>query len=135
MKKVLFLVLFVILCITLFAGCVSKEDELFKEAVSILEENGTQPYGDMEITYYEIADDESYIKIDTNPYDIDDFFVEEADQLVKDVNSVLGFSSSLYEKMGATTALDGRQSDENDYFVVSWTFHPDNGLNILYEKK
>ncbi len=135
MKKVFI----VVLCAALFAGVLTGcgASGAFKDAVEILEERGTSTYSDtdVDITYYEIASDESYIKIDTNPYDIEDFYAEEASQLVADVNAALGFSESLYEKMNTTRALDGRQTDENDNFTVSWSYHPDNGLAVLYEKK
>ncbi len=29
----------------------------------------------------------------------------------------------------------GQQSEENKKFRVSWTYHPDRGLEVLYEKK
>ena len=37
--------------------------------------------------------------------------------------------------MMKTTALMGRQSAETDKYKVSWTYHPDNGLEVTYEKK
>lgn len=132
MKKVFIVVLCLVMVVAL-VGCGS--NSAFQDAVGILEERGTQPYGDMEITYYEVASDESYIKIDTNPYDVEDFYVAEASQLVADVNAALGFPESLYEKMTTTRALDGKQTDESGNFKVTWSYHPNSGLNVLYEKK
>ena len=83
----------------------------------------------------DIADDNSYLKIDTNPSDRNDFYYEEAADAIQDVNRELGFSSALYQKMLETRALDGRQYDENDRVKVSWTYHPDRGLVVTYEKK
>ena len=37
--------------------------------------------------------------------------------------------------MGETRSMDGRQSDENDKYKVTWTYHPDKGLEVMYEKK
>lgn len=51
------------------------------------------------------------------------------------MNSELGFGEALNTKMSNTRALDGVQTDENDSVKVTWTYHPDDGLNIIYEKK
>ena len=51
------------------------------------------------------------------------------------MNSKLKFSEALKNKMSTTRAIDGTQNDENDKFKVSWTYHPDNGLQVIYEKK
>ena len=53
---------------------------------------------------------------------------------IKYANEELGFNSSLYSKMMNTTALIGRQTDETDKYRVSWTYHPDTGLEVTYEK-
>lgn len=37
--------------------------------------------------------------------------------------------------MKMTRAIDGAQTDENEHFKVTWTYHPDEGLNVIYEKK
>ncbi|WP_318504161.1 zinc-ribbon domain-containing protein [Bacillus sp. T3] len=85
--------------------------------------------------YCTLAKDGSYLKIDTNPSDIEDDFSVIAMQMIKDANKELGFSENLIAKMGETRSLDGRQKEENDQVAVSWTYHPDNGLEVLYEKK
>lgn len=93
------------------------------------------------------AQDDSYLKIDTNPYDksVDELtYVElstfdqvQTDSLngIKFVNERLGFTDALYSKMMGTTALMGVQTEENDKYCVSWTYHPDNGLEVMYERK
>jgi hypothetical protein len=124
MKKVLIVVLCVVLLTGLLAGC---GNSAYNNATKMLEESGS--------SYYEIASDDSYIKIDTNPADMDDFYDPESTQLIQDVNTELGFPESLYEKMTSTSALDGIQTDENDYFTVRWSYHPDHGLEIMYEEK
>lgn len=40
---------------------------------------------------------------------------------------------SIFNKLEATRALDGTQSSEWPGFAASWTYHPDNGLNIIVE--
>lgn len=93
------------------------------------------------------AQDDSYLKIDTNPYDKDadeltyvelsTFDQVQTDSLngIKFVNERLGFTDALYSKMMDTTALMGVQTEENDKYRVSWTYHPDNGLEVMYERK
>lgn len=82
-----------------------------------------------------IAADGSYMKVDTNPSDIDDYTDFEAYFAIEGINEELGFSDALYEKMGQTSAMQGRQNDENDKVKVSWTYHPDKGMEIIYERK
>lgn len=85
--------------------------------------------------YCELASDGSYIEVDTNPLDLDDFSSTTAFDMVKKLNKELGFSESLNSKMLKTRALDGTLSDENDNVKVTWTYHPDKGLNVTYELK
>ena len=82
-----------------------------------------------------IASDGSYMKIDTNPYDIDDYTNSAAYYKLKAINSDLGFSAAVFEDMGATRALDGRQSAESPKAIVSWRYHPNNGLEATYSWK
>ena len=60
---------------------------------------------------------------------------ENALEAIKYANEELGFNGSVYSQMMKTTALMGRQSAENDKYRVSWTYHPDDGLEVTYEKK
>ena len=60
---------------------------------------------------------------------------EGALEAIRYANEELGFNGSVYSKMMETTALMGRQSEENDKYKVSWTYHPDDGLEVTYEKK
>ena len=60
---------------------------------------------------------------------------ENALEAIKYANEELGFNGSVYSQMMNTTALMGRQSAENDKYKVSWTYHPDDGLEVTYEKK
>lgn len=85
--------------------------------------------------YCEVASDGSWMKLDTNVYNLDDYMNIEAWYDIEEVNKGLGFSEALMEKMGQTRSIDGRQSDENDKVRVSWTYHPDKGLEVLYERK
>lgn len=60
---------------------------------------------------------------------------ENALEAIKYANEALGFNGSVYSQMVKTTALMGRQSAETDKYKVSWTYHPDDGLEVTYEKK
>lgn len=86
-------------------------------------------------TYCTLASDGSYIEIDTNPFDIDDYYSASAVEYVKKANKECGFNDSLYTKMGKTRALDGTLTDENENVKVSWTYHPDHGLSVVYTLK
>lgn len=50
---------------------------------------------------------------------------------VRCVLGALGTPQSVIHEMDSTRALDGRQSDTWGDFKVSWTYHPDEGLDIL----
>lgn len=55
-----------------------------------------------------------------------------------DVQSIiisLGLPDSLYDEMCATNALMGRQSETYDGFEISWSYHPDNGLDVIFKYK
>lgn len=94
-------------------------------------------------SYAKIDADGSYLKIDTNPdnIDSDDFGISEylissnAIDAIERVNAELGFSHALLERMRNTTALQGVQSDSNERYMVTWSYHPDNGLEVIYEVK
>ena len=45
----------------------------------------------------------------------------------------LGMPDSTWNKIETTRALDGRQDDDWDGYSVSWTYHPDDGLNVTVE--
>lgn len=93
-----------------------------------------------------VTGSDDYFKLDTYPDEyknMDSTLVsmlapEEEENVLKAIkyaNEALGFNGSLYSKMLDTTALMGRQSEENDKYKVSWTYHPDDGLEVTYEKK
>ncbi len=86
-------------------------------------------------SWCEIASDGSWMEIDTNPYDLDDYYNSTALSKIKSINEDLGFSSSVYQEMLETRALDGRQSASSDKYTVSWTYHPDDGMEVMYKIK
>lgn len=89
-----------------------------------------------------------YFELDTYPEAIDDYdfspaaraVLLEAQQervinAIKYANNELGFGDSVYRDMLKTTALMGRQTAENSHYSVSWTYHPNNGLEVTYRIK
>ena len=43
----------------------------------------------------------------------------------------VGVTGAVVERMDQTRALDGTQTAEWDDYSASWTYHPDDGLDIL----
>lgn len=86
-------------------------------------------------SWCEIASDGTWMKLDTNPYNLDDYMNSTAWYKIKSVLSDLGFPSSVSEEMNETRAMDGRQSASTDKYEVTWTYHPDNGLEAMFKIK
>lgn len=84
--------------------------------------------------YCKLARDESYLMIDTNPED-EEYYLKESvgAQYVIKANMELNLPEAVTTKMGQTRALDGRQTETYEDIEVSWTYHPDTGLEVLYE--
>ena len=91
-----------------------------------------------------IAEDGTWMRLDTNPTDMDSddmgyaYYSETfnpCNDKIEQVNTELGFSSAVFKKMGETTWSQGRQTESTEKFTVSWTYHPDKGLEVLYEVK
>lgn len=86
--------------------------------------------------YCTLARDESYMEIDTNPNDEEYYLKEDIGAAYVIVaNEALGLPDSVAMKMSQTRALDGRQTETYGDITVSWTYHPDHGLDMLYEVK
>jgi predicted nucleic acid-binding Zn ribbon protein len=88
-------------------------------------------------TWASVGSDGSYLSIDTNPDDEDDTGIAywEAYLAIESVNEALGLPEYLSEDMSSTTSLMGRQSQDFDDVTVSWTYHPDHGLEVTYKAK
>lgn len=118
MKKIVVLSMLVMICVGL-TGCGAKGFEAI-----LKDSEATMIYGN-----YEIGDDDSYLSVRaTTSYG-------NSTEVVQKINAELGFGEAMWEKMLETRAIDGMQSEENGNFTVSWTYHPDNGLNVIYERK
>jgi hypothetical protein len=88
-------------------------------------------------TWASVGADGSYLSIDTNPNDIDNTGIAygAAAVAIMDVNEALGLPESLTNDMEQTSALMGKQTQEFDNVTVSWTYHPDRGLEVTYKSK
>ena len=77
---------------------------------------------------------DDYLKIDTNPFDYDDDGLAyiAAYYAIEDVNRELGLPSSLFDEMGETRGIDGTQSYSYNGIYVTWSYHPDEGLEVTY---
>ena len=89
-------------------------------------------YTHLDSRYATLGYDSSYLTIDTNPLDIDDYSDDEAITALVGTISLLNLPDSLVEKMGQTRALDGMQSENFGDIEVSWTYHPNNGLEVMF---
>lgn len=93
-----------------------------------------------DINYITASEDNSYIQFDSNPYNLDsDTFAARLDAMVapsflKTMNEDFNLPDWLYEEMVGTRALDGMQKEVFEHLTVSWTYHPDQGLEVLYRK-
>ena len=121
MKKISLIVI-VCLCVCILASCSGVD---FNKLNEECEAAGVYSY---------VGEDGSYLLVDTNPLDMDDYYDADAWEMVKTINKELGFSESLEQKMGQTRALDGIQTEEQGNVSVSWSYHPNKGLEVIYEK-
>lgn len=82
-----------------------------------------------------ISSDGQTMRIDTNPFNWDDDGLAYPDAYyeIEEINRELGLPSALYETMGETRGLDGLQTRTYDDVTVSWSYHPDRGLEVTYE--
>lgn len=91
----------------------------------------SSPWATYEWAIYDL----SYIKIDTNPYDIkggNTTYLSKATAAIKAINSYFNVPSYVYDDMISTRALDGRQSYSNSRINIYWRYHPDTGLEVTY---
>ena len=86
-------------------------------------------------SFASVALDGSYLSVDTNPSDLDDHTNYEAYNAIKKINEALGFPESVLYKMNQTRSLDGIQTYSNSELEVSWTYHPNRGLEVNYSLK
>lgn len=86
-------------------------------------------------SFASVASDGSYLSVDTNPLDLDDHTDYEAYDAIEKINEALELPESVLNKMNQTRSLDGIQTYSNTELEVSWTYHPNKGLEVNYSLK
>lgn len=124
MKKLLICLIIVMVAVMLL-GCSANFKSIRK---GLVDEDSSA------VIYCEVAEDGSYLTIDPNLSDTDGYFNDEAFEAVKATNEKLGLPDSVLEKMESTSGLDGVQTAEHNGIIVSWSYHPNYGLEVMYEK-
>ena len=113
-----------------------------------------------QITVLSISEEGSYLSIDSNPLNIDQSSISATDddmvylsytkelndsmndltyqtyanECIQSINSALGLPTWLYGEMCETRAIDGKQKETFDNVTVSWSYHPKQGLEVMYRK-
>lgn len=129
-KKLLFIlipaaiVVIAIICVFVFVGGGPQKPD-FRALYNDLSDN----YG------WTLGSDGSYLSVDTNVYDIDDYSNTSIMYSIKDMNKNLGLPDSLWNDMLNTTWSMGKQQEtyKNIGITVSWTYHPDKGMEVTYK--
>lgn len=146
-KKTIMIVIIVFLLICVFAllnsnsknnesDYVDYEDENVEVEDSGYEYDFEAIYDEyLDSSYAKVGADGSYLSIDTNPDDYSDYSNDDAVEGVVQTIYALDLPSSLIEELSSTRALDGRLSKTYGNITVSWSYHPDNGLEILFTQE
>lgn len=133
MKKIVSIMLVCALCAVLCA-CGEVRSK-FEDAKDIMLQYAGQ-----------ISHGDNYFSADTNPYNetkmsptaikiLEDDTRENTLKGIQYTNIELGFPASVYSDMIETTAKMGLRTAETENYRVSWTYHPDEGLEVKYEIK
>lgn len=134
MKKILCMLLLLIFCFALVA-CGTQSTPSTNDTVTSSEEAKnklSELYNSVDgSSFLVLGYDGMSLTLDTNPTDIPDF--DGGAKLVALINSYLGLPSSLTTKMASTRALDGMQTQNCGEYTVTWNYHPDKGMKVIYE--
>lgn len=139
MKK-MFLILFVaLLSITLLTSCKNDNDNKKEEKIDfyavVSKVTGTEVNENNVPKAFTIGSDGSYCKIDTNPSNLDDYYSALYVSYVESMNEALGLPEYLFEDMKSTTFSQGKQTEEFEKITVTYSYHPDKGLEVTYKLK
>jgi len=141
MKKFLAVLLILVMALSIVACDGANSDTPPETTVNPVEEakNKLQSAydtcctGNGKTSYARLGYDKMSLIIDTKPDDSYFSYEDDATSAIVSVNVYLGLPSSLTEKMSSTRALDGTQTQNCGEYTVTWTYHPDNGLKVIYE--
>lgn len=135
----LWLVILMCFCVVGCSGAQSNEQEMsaiMPDPITERKELLTRAYEeccDITKDYASLSYDKTSLVIDTKPEDIYYSYESDATTAIVLCNSYLKLPSAVTNKMSSTRAVDGMQSQNCGDFTVSWTYHPDNGLRVIYE--
>lgn len=100
-------------------------EEAHRKNVELLKNAYDAVKGNSRIT---LASDGLSITVDSkNKYDISSFID------ISTIISKLKLPDSLYDAMVSTNSLMGRQNETYNAWNVSWSYHPDNGLDVIFK--
>lgn len=139
MKKIIATIAVVLCLCVLFVGCGDKNESEtdFKKEPQQISPNLKEVYNKYcyNARWAKLAEDRSYLYIDTNPKNEDSYVEREAWQAILSINSFLGLPGYLSEDMKSTTSSMGRQEEvfEEKGIKVTWYFHPKRGLEVTYK--
>ena len=148
MKKLIALALVLIMCVTLVACSTattssSQDDDGYTPKVTVDPKQAAKDklYDAYQTCckgsktgYASIGSDRLSLTVDTNPNDSSyNSYESDAIDAIIAINSYLSLPSSLIDKMESTRALDGMQTQNCGTYSVTWNYHPDNGLKVIYE--
>lgn len=128
MKRTLTSMIATFLCFAMLLACVACSPS--KNRLQIAYENVYAQYPDA-VACYEIGNDGSYLEVDTNPLDIDDYYNATYMSVLEAFQSELDVPDYVAQLMLTTTAMQGRQTETVNGLIISWTYHPDRGLEVL----
>lgn len=61
-------------------------------------------------------------------------YLLDATQAILRIHDKLGVPDYVYQEMLDTKSLDGRRTYSGSKINISWTYHPDKGLEVLYTR-
>ena len=84
--------------------------------------------------YAKLEYDGISLTVDTSPNDTK-YSSYEADAIaaIQRINLYLALPASLLEKMSSTRVLGDTHSQNCGTYTVTWNYHSDNGLKVIYE--
>lgn len=81
---------------------------------------------------FNISPDNSYIEATTNPNHIENYYNPKYWEILHAINTEFGIPEYIFQLMSNTSALQGRQTEIVNGYIVSWIYYPDDGLIATY---
>lgn len=135
MKKIVSVIMTTVVLMVILCSCKNTVDVLTNQYVDF---NKVYAECELDSSYATVASDGSYLKIEGYYGDRTSKELKtvlDASKAYPIVNRQLGLPESLDEKIGHTSGLDGKQTEEYDNVKVTWSYNANNGIMILYERK